>query len=60
MAPAPARLFGVDPDEIRHAIRSDRLSSLREQSRRDPDPSRMQYGWTWVDDDAGPSTPVGE
>jgi hypothetical protein len=52
-----ARLFGVDPDEIRHAIRSDRLSSLRAQSRRDPDPSRMQYGWTWVEDRANSLSP---
>lgn len=57
-----ARLFGVDPAAVRHAIRSDRLATLREESRHDPDPSRTQYGWTWVDEEGrgGPTTPVGE
>lgn len=57
-----ARLLGVDPDEARQAIRSDRLSDLREQARHDPDPSRTQYGRTWVDEGEaeGATTPAGE
>jgi predicted TIM-barrel fold metal-dependent hydrolase len=55
-----ARLFGVDPKAKRQAIKADKLSRLREEYRRDPEPSNTQYGWVWVDDGREPTTPVGE
>jgi predicted TIM-barrel fold metal-dependent hydrolase len=53
-----AKLFGVDPEAKRKAIKADRLSRLREEYRRDPAPSNTQYGWVWVGD-AEPTAPVG-
>jgi hypothetical protein len=53
-----ARLFGVDPAEKRKAIKADKLTSLREEYRRDPAPSNTQYGWVWVGE-GEPSAPVG-
>jgi predicted TIM-barrel fold metal-dependent hydrolase len=55
-----ARVFGVDPQAKRQAIKADKLSRLREQYRRDPEPSNTQYGWVWVEDGREPTTPVGE
>jgi predicted TIM-barrel fold metal-dependent hydrolase len=55
-----ARLFGVDPKAKRQAIKADKLSRLREEYRRDPEPSNTQYGWVWVEDGREPTTPVGE
>ncbi len=54
-----ARLFGIDPKAQRKAIKSDKLSLLREQYRRDPSPSNTQFGWVWVEDGTEPTTPVG-
>lgn len=55
-----ARLFGVDPEAARKAIRADRLSSLRDGRRYDPATrSNTQYGWVWVEDGQTPTTPVG-
>src|SRR5262249_2748668 len=53
-----AKLFGVDPKKKWKAIKADKLTSLKEQYRKDPAPSNTQYGWVWVGDDA-PTTPVG-
>jgi predicted TIM-barrel fold metal-dependent hydrolase len=55
-----AKLFGIDPKEKRKAIKSDKLTLLREEYRRDPSPSNTQYGWVWIDDGREPTTPVGE
>lgn len=54
-----ARVFGVDPKAKREAIKSDRLTQLREEYRRNPQPSNTQYGWVWVDDGGEPTVPVG-
>jgi predicted TIM-barrel fold metal-dependent hydrolase len=55
-----ARLFGIDPQAARRAIKTDKLSALREGRRYDPTTrSNTQYGWVWVGDDPGPTTPVG-
>jgi predicted TIM-barrel fold metal-dependent hydrolase len=56
-----ARLFGIDPEAERKAIRADRLTRLRERLRGEPDMrSNTQYGWVWLDDDQRePTTPVG-
>src|SRR5262249_37068794 len=54
-----ARLFGIDPKAKRQAIKTDRLTALREQLRNDPQPSNTQYGWVWVDDGREPTVPVG-
>jgi uncharacterized protein len=55
-----ARLFGVDVEAKRKAIKADRLSQLREEYRRDPSPSNTQYGWVWLEDGREPTVPVGE
>jgi predicted TIM-barrel fold metal-dependent hydrolase len=55
-----ARLFGVDVETKRRAIKADRLSLLREQYRQDPAPSNTQYGWVWLEDGREPTVPVGE
>jgi predicted TIM-barrel fold metal-dependent hydrolase len=55
-----ARLFGVDVEAKRKAIKADGLSRLREEYRRDPSPSNTQYGWVWVEDGREPTVPVGE
>jgi predicted TIM-barrel fold metal-dependent hydrolase len=55
-----ARLFGIDADAERKAIRADKLSALREGRRYDPSSrSNTQYGWVWVEDGRAPTTPVG-
>lgn len=43
-----ARLFGIDVKEARKAIKTDKLTHLREEYRRDPSPSNTQYGWVWT------------
>jgi hypothetical protein len=54
-----ARLFHIDPQAKRKAIKTDKLSALREEFRKHPEPSNTQYGWVWAGD--GPETvPVGE
>jgi hypothetical protein len=54
-----ARLFGIDVAARRQAIKTDRLSLLREDYRRDPHPSNTQYGWVWLDEARQPTVPVG-
>jgi predicted TIM-barrel fold metal-dependent hydrolase len=53
-----ARLFGIDVNEARKAIRTDKLTQIREEYRRNPAPSNTQYGWVWVGDGT-PNIPVG-
>jgi predicted TIM-barrel fold metal-dependent hydrolase len=56
-----ARLFGVDADAQREAIKADKLSALRGGRRYDPaSRTNTQYGWVWRDDGRAPTTPVGE
>jgi predicted TIM-barrel fold metal-dependent hydrolase len=55
-----ARLFGIDPQAKRQAIKADKLTRIREEYRQDPWPSNTQYGWVWVDDGREPTVPVGE
>jgi uncharacterized protein len=54
-----ARLFGVDPEAERKAIKGDKLSLFREEYKQDPAPSLTQFGWVWVEDGQEPTTPVG-
>jgi predicted TIM-barrel fold metal-dependent hydrolase len=52
-----AKLFGVDPKKAWKAIKTDKLTKLREEYRRKPAPSNTQYGWVWVGE-SEPTTPV--
>jgi predicted TIM-barrel fold metal-dependent hydrolase len=54
-----ARVFGIDPQARLQAIKADKLSQFREESRQNPQPSNTQYGWVWVDDGNDPMPPVG-
>jgi hypothetical protein len=54
-----AKLFNVDPKAKRNAIKTDKLSQLRQEYRKNPSPSNTQYGWVWVEDGTEPSVPVG-
>jgi predicted TIM-barrel fold metal-dependent hydrolase len=54
-----ARVFGVDPAQQRQAIKTDKLTRLREEYRQNPSPSNTQYGWIWIDDGKEPTVPVG-
>jgi uncharacterized protein len=53
-----AKLFGVDVKAKRAAIKTDKLTQLREEFRQNPQPSNTRYGWVWVGEDA-PTVPVG-
>jgi predicted TIM-barrel fold metal-dependent hydrolase len=55
-----ARVFGVDVQAQRKAIKADKLSQLREEYHQHPSPSNTQYGWVWVEDGSEPTVPVGE
>lgn len=52
-----AKLFGIDVKAARNAIKTDKLSQLKEEYRRNPVPSNTQYGWVWVGDDS-PTVPI--
>jgi predicted TIM-barrel fold metal-dependent hydrolase len=55
-----ARLFGIDLEARRSAIKTDKLTALRMERRNDPNaPSNTQYGWVWVDEGREPTVPVG-
>jgi uncharacterized protein len=54
-----AKLFGVDVQAARQAIKADKLTRLRNEYRRDPWPSNTAYGWIWVEDGREPTVPVG-
>jgi hypothetical protein len=55
-----AKLFGVDPAAKRQAIQADKLTQLKCEYRKDPQPSNTQYGWVWLDEPGRePTPPVG-
>jgi hypothetical protein len=55
-----AGILGIDPAAARNAIKSDRLSTVRNKRRYDPaSQSNTQYGWLWIDDGRDPTIPVG-
>ena len=54
-----AKLFGIDvPAELKR-IKTDKLTQIRNEFRRQPAGSNTQYGWVWVDDTHAPTVPVG-
>jgi predicted TIM-barrel fold metal-dependent hydrolase len=53
-----AKLFGIDPKKAWKAIKTDKLTQLRQEYRENPAPSNTQYGWVWVGDEP-PTAPVG-
>ncbi len=53
-----AKLFGIDPTAAWKAIKTDKLTQLREEYLKDAQPSNTQYGWVWVGEEQ-PSVPVG-
>jgi predicted TIM-barrel fold metal-dependent hydrolase len=55
-----AKLFNLDVKAKREAIKTDKLTQLREESRRNPTPSNTQYGWLWVGEGEPPPGPVGD
>jgi uncharacterized protein len=55
-----AKIFNLDVKAKREAIKTDKLTQLREESRRDPHPSNTQYGWLWVGEGEPPAGPVGD
>jgi hypothetical protein len=55
-----ARLLDVDPAAKRQAIQGDKLSQLKTEYHRNPQPSNTQYGWIWLDETGQEATvPVG-
>src|SRR5260370_18105607 len=54
-----ARLFNIDPQAKRQAIKTDKLTQLKEEYRKNPAPSNTQYGWVWVGDQE-PTGPGGQ
>jgi hypothetical protein len=55
-----AKLFGVDPNEARKAIRTDRLAALKEEYEAVPEPSNTQFGWVWRPERGRrPAPPIG-
>lgn len=53
-----AKLYGIDPKKAWKAIKTDKLTQIRDEYRRSPEPSNTQYGWVWVGDEP-PTAPVG-
>jgi hypothetical protein len=54
-----ARVFGVDPKAQLKAIKADKLTQLKQEYQRNPNPSNTQFGWVWVEDGSEPTVPVG-
>ncbi|TMQ35682.1 MAG: hypothetical protein E6K70_00830, partial [Planctomycetota bacterium] len=54
-----AKLYGIDPKAKRQAIKTDKLTLLKQEYRQHPAPSNTQYGWVWMDDGREPTVPVG-
>ncbi|HTI49960.1 MAG TPA: amidohydrolase family protein [Planctomycetaceae bacterium] len=54
-----ARLFGINPQQELQKIKTDKLTMIREEHRRQPRPSNTQFGWVWVEDGREPTVPVG-
>jgi predicted TIM-barrel fold metal-dependent hydrolase len=55
-----AKLFNLDVNARRAAIKADKLTQYRDENRRNPQPSNTQFGWLWVGDGEPPPGPVGE
>jgi len=53
-----AKVFGIDVKEARKAIKTDKLTRLKDEYRKDPWPSNTQFGWIWVGDGQA-TVPVG-
>jgi uncharacterized protein len=53
-----AKVFGVDVKQARRAIKTDKLTKIKERYQRDPSPSNTQYGWVW-EGTGKPTVPVG-
>ena len=54
-----ARIFNVNVKERRNAIKTDRLTQIREEYRQNPWPSNTQFGWVWTGGRRKPTVPVG-
>jgi predicted TIM-barrel fold metal-dependent hydrolase len=54
-----ARLFGIDPNAKRQAIKADKLTLLRQEYRQNSVPSNTQYGWVWEGKGQDPTIPIG-
>ena len=54
-----ARLFGIDPEAKRQAIKADKLTALKEEIQRELGPSNTQYGWVW-EGGGEPTVPIGD
>jgi predicted TIM-barrel fold metal-dependent hydrolase len=54
-----AKLFGINPKAAWKAIKSDKLTSVRDEYRQSPSPSNTQYGWVWTGTEE-PTTAPGE
>jgi predicted TIM-barrel fold metal-dependent hydrolase len=55
-----AKLFGIDPKEKRKAIKADKLTQLKQEYQKNPQPSNTQFGWVWVGgDNKDPTIPIG-
>src|SRR5207253_5346791 len=52
-----AGVFGINVKERRNAIKADKLTAMREEFRRNPQPSNTQYGWVWTDGRRRPAVP---
>lgn len=50
-----ARLFGIDPKATLKAIKTDKLSAMKQEYQKSPEPSMTRYGWVWE----GEGTPEG-
>jgi hypothetical protein len=54
-----AKLLGVDVQAELKKIKTDKLTRIRDEFRRQPSPSNTQFGWIWMDDGKAPTVPVG-
>jgi hypothetical protein len=54
-----AKLLGVDVQAELKKIKTDKLTQIRDEFRRQPSPSNTQFGWIWMDDGKAPTVPVG-
>ncbi len=54
-----AKLLGIDVQAELKKIKTDKLTQIRDEFRRQPSPSNTQYGWIWMDDGKAPTVPVG-
>lgn len=55
-----AKLFGIDHRAQLKAIKADRLSQVRQEFRKNAQPSNTQFGWVWREDGDLPTIPVGQ